>query len=238
MKDDHQLLHKHTVSDAILSFCQSLNPSFDMPDGVEVMNPFADAVSWTYTEAFYRKFYSDNSPRTFIAGINPGRFGGGITGIPFTDPIRLEADCSIANDLKKLPELSSVFIYEVIKQYGGAEKFYHDFYFTAISPLGFTKNGLNLNYYDDRALMQNAEGFIIECFRKQLEYIPYNSTCICLGEGKNHSYFSKLNDRQKFFSSIIPLPHPRWIMQYRRKRMSEFVDRYIEILESARQSEN
>jgi hypothetical protein len=234
MKRDHQSMDKPVVSEAILGFCQSLNPAFELPDGVEVMNPFTDTVSWSYTEAFYRKFYSDNHPRTFIIGINPGRFGGGITGIPFTDPIRLETDCGIPNDLKKLPELSSAFIYEVIKQYGGPEKFYHDFYFTAISPLGFTKNGLNLNYYDDRVLQQNAEEFIIECFEKQLENIPCNPTCICLGEGKNYSYLSKLNQTQKFFSSIVPLSHPRWIMQYRRKRMNEFIEKYVEVLQATK----
>jgi hypothetical protein len=237
MKGNRQPLRKHTVSDAILKFCGTLTQSFALPDGVEVMNPFTDAISWSYTEIFYRKFYSDNYIRTSIVGINPGRFGGGVTGIPFTDPIRLEGECGIANDFKKLPELSSQFIYEVIKQYGGVEKFYRDFYFTAISPLGFTKNGLNLNYYDDRLLLKNAEGYIIDCFRKQLKTIPQNSTCVCLGEGKNYQYFSQLNQREKFYSSIIPLPHPRWVMQYKRKRMNEFVENYIETLELAKRTQ-
>ncbi len=39
--------------------------------------------------------------RYLILGINPGRFGGGITGIPFTDPIRLQNICGIENDFQK-----------------------------------------------------------------------------------------------------------------------------------------
>jgi len=38
---------------------------------------------------FYTKFYSDCKPRQLVLGINPGRFGAGATGIPFTDTRRL-----------------------------------------------------------------------------------------------------------------------------------------------------
>jgi hypothetical protein len=40
--------------------------------------------------SFYQKYYADNKKRSLIIGINPGRFGAGVTGIPFTDPIRLK----------------------------------------------------------------------------------------------------------------------------------------------------
>ena len=49
--------------------------------------------------------------RHLLLGINPGRFGGGVTGIPFTDPIRLQNVCGIENNFEKKQELSSVFIY-------------------------------------------------------------------------------------------------------------------------------
>ena len=89
--------------------------------------------------SFYTKYYSDNNKRILLLGINPGRFGGGVTGIPFTDPVRLEKVCGIKNDFQKKQELSSVFIYEMIEAYGGAEKFYKQFYISAVSPLGFVK---------------------------------------------------------------------------------------------------
>src|SRR5689334_10249398 len=166
-----------TQSYAILDFYKKLDPNFDLPRGVQIMNPFSDPVAWTLTKAFYEKFYSDSHPRQYIFGINPGRFGGGITGIPFTDPIRLETVCGISNSFQKKAELSSQFVYAVIDAYGGAEKFYEDFFITALSPLGYTKNGINLNYYDDKELLKASEGFIIKTIRTQLDTISTSETC-------------------------------------------------------------
>lgn len=217
-------------ADQILRFYESIDPAFPLPEAVEIMNPFKDETAWIYTEQFYRRFYSDNNPRTLIFGINPGRFGGGITGIPFTDPIRLANSCGIENPFKKVAELSSIFVYELIEAYGGAGKFYKDFLITALSPLGFTKNGTNLNYYDDKDLIKSAESFIAECIAWQRENIQSPAYCFCLGEGTNYNYFQKLNTKHGFFSSISPLPHPRWIMQYRRKKLKDFVQLYLEKL--------
>jgi len=75
----------------------------------------------------------------------------GITGIPFTDPVKLEV-LGIANDFQKKRELSSDFVYQMITAFGGANKFYQTFYISAISPLGFTKDEKNLNYYDVKRL--------------------------------------------------------------------------------------
>lgn len=219
-----------TQSDSILEFYQQLNPDFETGEGIQIMNPFQNETAWQTAQLFYKKFYNDIHPRKFIFGINPGRFGGGVTGIPFTDPIRLESDCGIGNEFRKVPELSSVFVYEVIKAYGGAQKFYHDFFITALSPLGFTKNGLNLNYYDDKQLLKDSEAFIVDCISEQQRRISTSDFCFCLGEGVNYKLFGKLNEKHQFFTEIIPLPHPRWIMQYRRKRLDEFVRLYIDRL--------
>jgi len=222
---------KITQSYAILKFCKSLSPNMKLPRGVAIMNPFTDAVSWQLAETFYNKFYNDHHPRKFIFGINPGRFGAGITGVPFTDPIRLKEVCGIENDLPKKAELSSLFIYAVIDAYGGAKAFYHDFFFTALSPLGFTKDGVNLNYYDDKELLKDSEPYIIDCINRQLQTITTTTdVCYCLGEGTNYKIFQKLNDKHHFFKQIIPLPHPRWVMQYRRKKVDEYVKVYVEKL--------
>ncbi|NML23770.1 SMUG2 DNA glycosylase family protein [Pseudoflavitalea sp. G-6-1-2] len=222
---------KLTQSYAILNFYKNLQPNFAMPEGVEIMNPFADEASSELATRFYNKFYNDTHPRKFIFGINPGRFGGGVTGVPFTDPIRLEIDCAIPNDMPKKAELSSIFIYEVIKLYGGATAFYNNFFITALSPLGFTKNGLNLNYYDDKELLKASEPFIIDTIRTQQRNIRSDSdTCFCLGEGTNFKIFQKLNKQHGFFKEIIPLPHPRWVMQYRRKQIPHFAEVYVEKL--------
>ena len=57
-------------------------------------------------------------------GINPGRFGGGLTGISFTDPVALKKYCGIDNQLRNKEELSSKFVYEVINHFGGVNKFF------------------------------------------------------------------------------------------------------------------
>ena len=220
----------NTQAQAILEFYQQLSPDFEKSEEIAIMNPFQSTESWKIAKSFYRKFYNDHHERVFIFGINPGRFGGGITGIPFTDPIRLESDCGIPNDFRKLAELSSIFVYEVINAYGGAKKFYFDFFITALSPLGFTKNGVNLNYYDDKQLLKNIEPFVVDSIHKQQQTIKASRNCFCLGEGTNFKIFQKLNGKYSFFENIIPLPHPRWVMQYRRKRINDFVKYYIDKL--------
>lgn len=220
-----------TQSAAILHFYKNLSPRFTPGQGIEIMNPYKDAAAWSVTEQFYPKYYSDNRPRAFIFGINPGRHGAGVTGIPFTDPIRLEVKCGIVNDFQKRGELSSEFIYEVIEAFGGPEAFYGRFHFTALSPLGFVRDGKNLNYYDDKQLMKAFEPFMLRCMRQQLATMPTHKVCYCLGEGENYRYFSRVNERYAFFTDIIALPHPRWVMQYRRKRFPEYIALYREKLE-------
>jgi len=216
-----------TQAAAILEFYKNLRPGFPMPEGIDIMNPYADKETWRITEAFYQKFYSDTDPRIFIFGINPGRFGGGVTGIPFTDPIRLAEKCCIPNSWKKTAELSSLFIYDMIDHYGGVREFYAKFFITALSPLGFTWSGKNLNYYDNKELLRRSEPFILRCIRRQLETIPTAEFCYCLGEGENFKQFQRINTQHAYFKEIIPLPHPRWVMQYRRKEIGEYIEAYI-----------
>src|SRR5690606_3791757 len=104
-----------TLADKILDFLSTLPDPGPLPKGVAVMNPFVDKKAFTLVRRFYTTFYNDNNPRTAILGINPGRFGGGITGIPFTDPIKLEKYCGIENDYEKRAELSADFIYRMIE---------------------------------------------------------------------------------------------------------------------------
>lgn len=215
---------------AILKFYKSLKPPSGIPADISVLNPFTDDSIWKICEQFYKSYYSDLSPRILIFGINPGRFGGGITGIPFTDPIRLEKFCRIQNNLVKRPELSSQFIYEMIEAFGGVDAFYGRFLFTALSPLGYVRKEKNLNYYDDNSLLKSCEPFILKTIRKQLADFITIKTAICLGEGQNFNYFQQLNKKYGLFETIEALPHPRWIMQYRRKKIKEYVGRYVEVL--------
>jgi Domain of unknown function (DUF4918) len=216
-----------TQADAILEFYGNLRPRFALPKGISIMNPYKEPGAWAVAQQFYRKFYSDDEPRAFIFGINPGRHGAGVTGVPFTDPIRLAERCGIANDWPRKAELSSLFVYQMIEAYGGVKAFYGRFYITALSPLGYVRDGKNLNYYDDKELLRGCEPFMIACIRKQLATMPTYETCYCLGEGENYKYFSRLNAAHGFFKEIVPLAHPRFIMQYRRKRVAEYAQLYV-----------
>lgn len=215
----------------IVDFLFHLKLPFPLPDGVEVLDVHKDETIRQTCLAFYRKFYCDNNKtRHMLVGINPGRFGGGVTGIPFTDPIRLQRDCGIENTFDKKQELSSVFIYDMINAYGGAKAFYSNFYITAISPLGFTRNGKNLNYYDDAVLKKDIEPFVVSCIEQQLSWGMNRDIGFCIGEGENSKFLQKLNTRHGWFGTVKALPHPRFIMQYKLKQKESFIGQYVNTL--------
>jgi hypothetical protein len=180
---------------------------------------------------FREKFYNDDKPRRLIFGINPGRFGAGTTGINFTAPRQLKENCGIDHSFKaSQSELSAEFIYQMIAAYGGVKKFYGDYFITSVCPLGFIKNGVNLNYYDDRELIKTITPFMVDSILQQLSFGFLPDRCYCIGGDKNLKWFSKLNDEHHFFDKIIPLAHPRFIMQYRRKQLPDYIQQYLQAL--------
>jgi uracil-DNA glycosylase len=67
-----------------------------LPQNIKIMNPFKENQKIIpISSSFYEKYYNDNNPRHLILGINPGRFGAGVTGIPFTDTKRLADKCGL-----------------------------------------------------------------------------------------------------------------------------------------------
>jgi hypothetical protein len=204
-----------------------------VPRGVGVMNPYLEASVRRSMRAFLDRFFADNRERTLILGINPGRFGAGITGVTFTDPVALADFCGIPNDLPRRRELSSVFIYDMIARYGGPEPFYAKFFLTAISPLGYTRDGLNLNYYDEPALAKAVTPFIVESLEQQIALGCRRDVAYVLGFGANRKFIEKLNASQRFFDRIVALEHPRWILQYRRKKVDFYVNKYLDALRTA-----
>ena len=139
-----------------------------LPKGVEWLVPYSQMDTRRTMTAYYNKYYLDNQPRIMIFGINPGRFGAGLTGVPFTDPIKLEEECGIPNSFSKRQELSAQFIYKVIHGWGGVELFFKSFYISSLCPLGFVLHGVNYNYYDDKKLQQAVEPFILQNIRDQV----------------------------------------------------------------------
>lgn len=219
-----------TFADKILAFYESLAITARLPQGVKVLNPYRDQYAWELCKKFYRKYYSDDHQRFIILGINPGRFGAGLTGIPFIDPVKLESLCGIKNDLPMKSELSADFIHRMIASYGGLDKFYNRFYINSVSPLGFIKGDKNMNYYDTPELTRKVAPFIQSSIEKQIDFGIRTDVAVCLGEGENYRYLKKLNDQQNYFGEIVPLAHPRFIMQYRRKHVDQYVADYLKKL--------
>jgi hypothetical protein len=228
----------YSFAEKVITFCRDLDFPGQLPAGISIMNPFKEnGKVLAVISAFYRKYYSDNKSRRLILGINPGRFGAGVTGIPFTDTLRLREKCRLSIPGLKTYETSSVFIYEMIDKYGGCEKFYSDYFISSVSPLGFTKTGsngkeVNFNYYDSKELSEAILDFTIDSINRQLEFGIDREVCFCLGTGKNFRYLSKLNDKHHFFERIEPLEHPRFIMQYKLKLKEFYIGSYIEKLKA------
>ena len=154
--------------------------------------------------------------------------GAGLTGIPFTDPVMLSDRCNIANKLNQRVEISSRFIYDMIYSYGGPKAFYARYYISALSPLGYVINGVNLNYYDLPNYKNLFESYIVTQIQKQLSLNIDRSVAYSIGKGKNYDFLCYLNKKHYFFDVLTPLPHPRWIMQYQLKKKDEYITAYLD----------
>lgn len=209
-----------------------------LPKGVGVLDPFngehADEVRRIVT-LFHRKYYNDAKPRVLMLGINPGRLGAGSTGLSFTDTKRCESELGIPVKGIRTHEPSSDFFYRMIRAAGGPDAFYSTVYVHAICPLGFVKPGpngkeINLNYYDDRALEEAVTPFISSWLRTLIACGMRTDMVFIIGTGKNAAYFAKLNERLGLFDRIVPLEHPRFVMQYKAKQIDLYINRYLEQL--------
>ncbi|MFY0256072.1 uracil-DNA glycosylase family protein [Chitinophaga sp. 30R24] len=226
-----------TFAAHIIAFNQQLHFTGKLPAGIRVMNPFREGPGiMDIMTQFYQKFYNDAHPRQLILGINPGRLGSGATGVPFTDTKRMWEKCGIAIPGLKTHEPSSVFVYDVIDAYGGVEAFYRQFYISSICPLGFTAvkadgKEVNYNYYDSAALTKAAYPFIVSSLQEQLKWNISREVCYCMGTGKNAAFMQALNEKEKFFKKIVPLEHPRFVMQYKSKTKDIYIDKYLSSFE-------
>lgn len=222
-----------TFAQKVIRFNQNLHFAGRLPNGFRVLNPFLDNPETVEVMAqFYSKYYNDTKTRKLILGINPSRYGAGVTGVPFTDTKRLESVCGIKMQSAKTHEISSVYVYEVIAAYGGPAAFYRDFYINSPFPLAIIReNGkggwVNANYYDDKALFAAVKDFMIETIRAHISLGLYTEEVFILGR-KNATFLQQLNAEAKLFGKLTPLDHPRYIQQYKSKTRDLYVADYLE----------
>jgi len=222
------------LSDSLIHFYQSLQPPKNLPKDIKILFPQKDHQVIEIIKKFFEKYFNDTKPRRLMFGINPGRYGAGITGVNFTAPRQLKEKCRIDHHLGLTSELSAEFIYDMINEYGGVKKFYSNWFIGSVCPLGFIKNGKNINYYDEKKLMEAVTPFIIDCIHKQIAIGFSTDKCLCIGGEKNFKFLSGLNNEYKWFKEIVPLPHPRFILQYRRKQKDQFIHQYLSALRFGR----
>jgi hypothetical protein len=214
-----------------IKYFLSLKSPADLPENIITINPFLKPEVQIVVRRFFNKYFNDSKNRLFVYGINPGRFGGGLTGISFTDPVALREDCGIKNNLGTRRELSSKFVYTLISEFGGAQKFFKQFYLTALYPLAILRNGKNYNYYDRhdlyKALIQHIENSI----KEQLQLGARRDIALSLGK-KNAMLLKEINDEYGFFNEIRTLDHPRYIMQYKLKYLNKYLKDYLSAMGS------
>jgi hypothetical protein len=217
-------------SDKAIDYFSNIKPP-PLPGCVELMNPYSNQTIMELVKRFYRKFYEDQTPRIFIFGINPGRYGGGLTGISFTDPVTLRNNCGIENHLGSKRELSSEFVYRMIEESGGTEIFFSRCYLTALFPFALIKGGKNYNFYDDKNTFKKILPYLKESLKIQTAFGARKDKAVSLGL-KNAGILNLVNQELEIFEKIEVLEHPRFIMQYKRKHIGHYLKKYIDLLMS------
>ncbi|MDL5199768.1 uracil-DNA glycosylase family protein [Streptomyces sp. ALI-76-A] len=225
-----------TVAHRILQFNEELaETTLELPPGFTVINPFSGPQKERVREvttAFYHKYYDDDKPRRLVLGSSPARRGTAVTGVPFEDAKLLESETGVDVDGYAVNRPSSGFLHDVIRRYGGRDKFYADFVMSFVCPLGLVRtkpNGkeVNCNYYENKKLLELLHSFLVDTLEHQLAFGTDTTVCYCIGSGENFAFLSKVNEGQRFFQRIVPLEHPRFITQYNRDREEEFAEKYL-----------
>lgn len=222
-------------AEKIIAFNKKIAFKGLLPNGFQVLNPYhSNPETLVVMQQFYEKYYNDTNQRKFIIGINPSRHGAGVTGVPFTDTKRLESVCGIQMKSAHTHEISSVFLYDVIEAFGGADAFYRNFYINSPFPLAIIRqnksnNWVNANYYDDKNLFKNVKNFMVSCLKKHIS-LGLNSEEVFVLGIKNATFIHEINNEAHLFKKITVLEHPRYIQQYKSKEKEWYIDKYVAAL--------
>jgi hypothetical protein len=219
-----------TFADKAIAYFARLKPPGRLSPGVQPLYPHKDPAVQAVIRDFFSRYYADEHQRTMLIGINPGRMGAGITGVNFTAPRQLTQMLGIPHPWADSSELSAEFIYEVVSAYGGPTAFFSQFYLGSVSPIGFIRDGKNLNYYDDLLLQEMIRPYALKQLKAQLDFGIRRSVAICIGGDKNLKFLQTLNDEHNLFNELRVVPHPRFIQQYRRSAKQSYVQQYLDEL--------
>jgi hypothetical protein len=91
---------------------------------------------------------------------------------------------------------------------------------------------VNYNYYDRKDLEEAVTPFILESLKKQISLGIDSEQVWIMGSGKNMKFIKALNKKYKLFGRLIALDHPRFVMQYRYKKIGEYIEKYLQLLNS------
>ena len=187
-------------------------------EGICVLSDFLDHRH--VMENFWATFYPEGPPPQVICGLNPGRHGAGLTGVPFRDFKTLSKWMQGIN--RQDAEPSAQFFAKVVEAVG-VEAFFKRFYVTNISAVGYVRDGKNLNYHD---LPEVALRVVERNFMEEMASVQ-PTRIIALGK---HPYATVGKLLSSSVGDIAYLPHPSWIMTYRRREADDWLGRYIDAL--------
>jgi hypothetical protein len=167
--------------------------------------------------AFYHQYYEDSRPRRLILGSSPARRSSAKSGIPFVDDS---------------PRPASAFLNEVIAACGGQDAFYKMYLMDFLYPIVLVRTNergreVNANYYESKTLQAALTPLMQAHLRGLVGLGIDRSVCFCIGSGENFRFLSHLNAAEGFFERIVPLEHPRFIMQYHADQRDIYLKKYI-----------
>jgi len=212
----------------VVQFYRDFRPPENLPDGIELANPYEHPARRGAIEQFYAKFFSDEFARIHILGINPSRLNTTATGVNYTDGYALKNYCEIDNDFSQSRELTADFFYRVVDAMGGASTFYRRVFPWAMMPVTVTKEGNYANYYSND-ILEDMKSLVSDNIR-WLTSLPANGKLVILGAGENQKVFNGLPGSPFGYNEVVTLPHPRWIMQYNRNKIDAYIEDYVNAL--------
>ncbi len=84
-----------TWAQHLFQFYKNLKPPVALPNNIQWLYPQQAPEVLNTVQTFLKKYYSDAAPRSLLLGINPGRFGAGVTGVNFTAAKQLTEECGL-----------------------------------------------------------------------------------------------------------------------------------------------